>query len=342
MTGRRGLGDAEWERTVLSAIELLRQLPHDHGSAAAARARFRAFQAEHGKVRCELVAARRPASAQLDLDILVSAGDGTLALAWSADDGVPWMVQHAEHGAANHVLTVNGRSLSIQSALILLNTSLKQRPELMEQLISSLLLGGAVEASPPRVSEREIDRAVDDFRASNGLHLASDTQRWLDETGLSLEALREMAAYGVRLRKFTQARFAGEARRQFDSQRSTFDRVTAFCARTGSRAAAQALARGARRADLWSALDQEPHRSATTEGELLTRLACELPPAVAAAGPGAVVGPLVMGGRHEVWQVLRRAAARFDARTKAEIQQRLLKQWLAERRGEAEVKWHWM
>jgi putative peptide maturation system protein len=342
MTGKRGGAHTGWNRTVLSAIALLKQLPQDHGSLAATRAQFRAFQAEHGKVRCELLSVRRPGSAQIDLDILLTDGDGTLTLGWADDDGVPWMVQHAEHNAANQLLTVNGNSLPVQSALILLNTSLKQRPDLMEQLITSMLLSEAVEASPPPVSEREIDRAVDDLRIANGLYLASDTEHWLEETGLSIESLREIAAYRVRLRKFTQARFAAEAKRHFDTQRDAFDRVTAFGVRAGSRAAAQALARAARRDDLWSALNREPHRSASMEAELLTRLAHELPSVVAAARSGAVIGPVEMDGHHEVWQVQHRARARFDAATKAAVQDLLLKRWLAERRAEANVKWHWM
>jgi hypothetical protein len=46
--------------------------------------------------------------------------------------------------------------------------------------------------------------------------------------------------------------------------------------------------------------------------------------------------------RHWVAEVLNRRPAQFDAPTRAAVRDLLFGEWLAVRRAEATVRWHWM
>jgi hypothetical protein len=71
-------------------------------------------------------------------------------------------------------------------------------------------------------------------------------------------------------------------------------------------------------------------------------MAHEVPAEVAAAEPGTVVGPVIAEPGCQLWEVLDRRPAVLDPPTRAVIQARLFRDWLAQRRAEAKVRWHWM
>jgi len=113
------------------ALALLRELPRRRHGKRDARARFEQFKVAHPGLPCRLLIDERPGSDELDVDILLTIADaGTVALSWHADDGVPWTAHYADHWAANFVLTVDGLSTTIQSALLYLSARLQRRPDL--------------------------------------------------------------------------------------------------------------------------------------------------------------------------------------------------------------------
>jgi hypothetical protein len=52
------------------------------------------------------------------------------------------------------------------------------------------------------VSDEELQRAADGFRAVNGLNKASDTELWLRANGISLEKLEEYLEVNILIEKF--------------------------------------------------------------------------------------------------------------------------------------------
>ena len=332
-----------FEQTLTDAVALLRQLPRDRKLAEDVRARFQRFRAAHRGVRCDLLVDQPPGSNQADYDILLGAPDGgTVAVSWRRDDGVPWTVQYADHWAANYVLSVGDLHTSIQSALIYLNVVLNRQPNLMKDLVDKSLVQQAIRESPPRVSDKEIQRAVDSFRASHGLHRASDTRRWLEEMNLTTEALRELAAYNVRAANLKKRVTARRLRPYFEAHRQDLDVLTVFRVQASSRAAAAKLAQNAKRGGLWAALQKRGSPASTVKGQLATLHACELPSPFAGLSAHAIAGPYRSDGEYWVGQVLQKKAARFDAVTRAKIEDLLFDDWLAEQRKRASLRWHWI
>lgn len=55
-----------------------------------------------------------------------------------------------------------------------------------------------------RVANGELQRAADTFRQMHGLQRSSDTRKWLDTMGLTVEALESYLETNVLIRKFKQ------------------------------------------------------------------------------------------------------------------------------------------
>jgi putative peptide maturation system protein len=332
-----------FEHALMDAVSLLRELPHHKNSIENARARFKRFSTSHRDVRCDLLVDQQPGSREADYDVLMGAPDGgTVALSWRPDNGIPGGVQYADHWAANYVLTVNERHTSIQSALIYLNTVLKPRRNLMEDLINRLLIERAIDEAPPPVSRQETERAIDDFRRSQGLYTAAATRQWLDEMCLTMEALGRLVANNVRTRKFKRRVTADKVRPFYEAHRKDFDVLTILRVQVSSKARTLSLAKAAARVGLWKFLQKRAGQLPTPNAQIATMYARELPPEFGSASLNTIVRPQGADLKHWMGQLLRRRAARFDQSTRASIEELLFQDWLADRRSQATIRWHWV
>jgi putative peptide maturation system protein len=331
------------EQALADALALLRELPrHRHGERPA-RARFEQFKASHPGLPCRLLIEARPGSDDLDYDILLTiAGAGAVALSWHPDHGIPWTARYADHWAANFVLTINGRSTTIQSALLYLSARLQRRPDLMRDLVDRALFFAAIEDAPPEIGEAELEAAVDTFRARQRLYSGAAMQQWLDDMQLTMETLQELVAQSLQLEKFKNTLVADQLRPHFDAHRRDFDRLTVMRLETMMRASARRVAATWRRSGTCPVLDgrQAPPRDAS--GRLETFFACDLPAAFAGAKEGSVIGPVDGGGTFWVGQVLGRHAARYDGATRERIQDLIIDAWLTGQRSKATIRWHWV
>ena len=160
--------DKSFGQALSDSVALLQQLPRQRARVEDSRERFQRFRGSHPGMHCDLLVDQPPGSDTVDYDILLSTpnGAGTIALTWRPEQGLPWTVQYSDHWAADYVLSVNELHLSIQSALIYLDTVLDRRPHLREDLIDKLLTNEALDESPPAVAKREIDKAVNVTRTS--------------------------------------------------------------------------------------------------------------------------------------------------------------------------------
>jgi hypothetical protein len=96
------------------------------------------------------------------------------------------------------------------------------------------------------------------------------------------------------------------------------------------------------RSDLWTAIHTKDSPLPPLKGELATVFARELPPAFAGASPNAIIGPERSPHGYWVGELQKRKGARLDARTRNSIEDLLFQEWLAERRKQATVRWHWL
>jgi putative peptide maturation system protein len=192
--------EPSFAETLARGAALLRELPRGRDDLARARWRAEQFRAEHPGLRAELLADRRAGSASVDYDLLLEdPGGGVLVLSWRPDSGLPWVIEFAEDPAAREVVRVNAERVTIQEALLFLQLA-GNGPGLMDRIVSEVIIGEALAADPPEVSEEEAQAAADRFRRENGLRSATATARWLEETGLS-EARFTDLAYGMAQRE---------------------------------------------------------------------------------------------------------------------------------------------
>jgi putative peptide maturation system protein len=335
----------ELEAALIAGVAFLRELPRERVAVATARARLPAFRAAHPGLRIDLLVDQPPGSPRVDYDLFFGGADGsTIALNWRADAGLPWVVEYADHWAANFVVTVNRRDVTVQEALLFLQLAGQDRPGLMERLVEEKLVALALEADPPEVGDAEVQAAADRFRTAHRLHSAAATARWLEEAGLSRERFTELARAPAERRQLEE-RIAGDRiEPYFATHRPEFERVRCFRVDARSEAVAARLAAAAREPGLLDAAaalfpDLE---DGETEAALRSEPAGSLPASLAAAAAGAIVGPEASGGRWWVAQVLSRRPAQLDEETRAVIRRRLFREWLARQREEAVVRWHWM
>ena len=325
------------------ALAVLRALPRQRQETRDARARFERFKASHPDLPCRLLVASKPGSDEVDYDILLTIAEaGTVSLSWRPDLGVPWIAQYADHWAANFVLSVNDRSTTIQSALLYLSGRLRRRPDLMRDLVDRTLAYAAIEESPPKITEAELEAGVDAFRSGLGLFSGAATQQWLDDMQLTMEALEELVAQTLQLEAFKQAVVAARVRPHFEKHRRDFDRLTVMRLEGLTRLAARDVAEAWRRDGVCPVFNGAVASLRAPRGRLETLFAGDLPAALAGAPDGAVIGPEAEGGAFWVGQVLGRSRARFDQATRDLIGTRLFEAWLAEQRAKASIQWHWV
>jgi putative peptide maturation system protein len=324
------------ERPLAEAISLLRGIPRHRRGIRAARAQFERFKASHPDLTCRLLVDAKPGSEDVDFDVLLTLPDtGTVVLSWRPDHDLPWTSLHTDHWAANFVLSVNDRSVSIQSALMYLSTRLQHQPDMMRELVDRALTFAAIEASLPEVSETELEGAVDAFRAGQGLFSAASTLQWLDDMQLTMDALEDLVAESLQLQKFKAATIARKIQPYFKSHEKNFDRLVVMRLEGMTLAAARRAAQAWRRSGACPALDggQFPLR-----GRLDTVFSMDIPSTFADQPPGAVIGPGQADDGFWVAQILSRYPARLDGETRQRIGEEIFSDWLNQQRMKAKIR----
>jgi putative peptide maturation system protein len=335
-----------FDQALRDAIALLRAAPRRRADVPSARRQFAAYQQSHPDVPARLAVELPPGEERADYDVLLDAGDGTLAVSWSADEAMPWFVDHADHWAASHVVTVNGSSLSVQDALQVVRIAGASYPDLHDLLIRDALRREAMGSETHEVTAAELQEAADEFRLSNGLLSAEATHRWLAERGLSVGSFQRLLRGGVEARKARAKLTADRVEPFFAENAALFDTVTvatvecrspalleelrgAAAEQGGLAEAALACARRASAAPL--RLTVEDRRAHTLAAELRQ------------ARPGALVSPAgsESGSAGRLHEVIARRPAALDASTRAAVEEYLFREWLDARRKGATIAWHW-
>jgi len=310
-----------------------------------ARSRFERFRAAHPGLRVDLLVDQPPGSPEVDYDVLLQDGDrGTVALSWRADSRTPWSVVYADHWASNYVLSVNDNHVTVQQAVLFFKLVAGERPDLMTELVDQALVSHAIGKNPPDVDDEELQAAAETFRGDNELHTADDLARWLKETGLTTPRLQALLAQAVHRRRLEDRVTSARVQAYFQAHRKAFETVQVFRVETADDRLATRLGRSARKTGLLAAVQRLPAGAdpAALTGALLSRYAMELSGNLTTARVGTVIGPVREDGALWIAELLRRRPARLDVKTRAAIRQQLFRDWLAEQRARATVRWHWM
>lgn len=336
---------SSFTKTLEDSVVLLRELPRKREDIQKVRARVRRFKEKHSGTRVDLLVHQPPGSPRVDYDVFIGHPDGgTVAMSWRTDEGVPWPAEYTDHWAANYVVTVNDRHVTVQQALLFLKYAGQGRSDLMQELVEQQLIFDAIEEHPFPVNEEEVQSAANEFRIASGLLTAEETQRWLRELRLSLDRFKEILTWGIQVRKLRAYITESEVEPYFKAHRQELALIQIVQAETRRQSVAKQLVKTAQQKGLLSAIGTliSPRGSQEIAGSLAWHRRYELPPILAHASIGTVVGPTKDGSRYWVAEVLDKHEAKLDAETREVIRASLFKQWLADRRNKANVRWHWM
>lgn len=334
-----------FENLLWDSISLLQELPRERARRRKVRAPLQRLREKYPENKIDLLIDAPPGSPRLDYDLLIEhPTGGTVALSWRADAKSPWVVDYADHHNANFLVTVNGEPITVQQALLFLQADQFQKSGLMQQIVDEQLIEAAIQANPVTVSTAEIQKATDDFRATNGLLKAADTQQWLKETGISVDEFLSQMEWIAERRKFLKAIAVDRIEAYFESHRADFRRVQVFSIDVKDEASAMELRQAAQGLGFAQAvLDQPPVDANKILGATLRwRFAFELPAEVKDVQESSVVGPVSHNGGYWIAQILRADPARLDNRSRDCIHGRLVDEWLTKAREKAAVRWHWL
>ncbi|MEV7009123.1 TIGR04500 family putative peptide maturation system protein [Streptosporangium sp. NPDC051022] len=324
-----------------SGVRLLRGLPRRRAHVEEARRAAAAWAEERPGLRAQLVVDERPGTQVVDFDLLVEDPEGgTVALTAQAEDGVPWLIDHSTHWAAGQLVSVDEVHLSVAQALTMIRSLSRRDMTPHDEIVDQCLILNEIQHDTEPVDDEDLQAAADEFRRGRGLHDRAATLAWLAEMGMTLPQFETYIGGIARRRGFRRRKEAELGAARLEADPRTFDRVRAIWV-TGPESAL-----AGRTGDLARIHDgglMAPAADGEDEGEttIAERLAFELPEPLRDAPPGTVVGPVPHGGTFLTGVVLSRTAARRDERTLAAAGRMAFSEWLAGRRAQASIEWHW-
>ncbi|GAA4212203.1 TIGR04500 family putative peptide maturation system protein [Microbispora amethystogenes] len=329
------------------------------------------LRAGHPDVPMRLVWQRDHPGGSHHYDLLITAPDGTVSVAFAPARAVPWPLRGSQGAGEQVVVRVDGVDVRMEQAMAVLD-GLWGDSSLAARLVNAALVEQELEREPVELSAEELQEAMDAFRRARGLLTVRATRDWMAERGLdhaSLETIVHQEAAIARLRRRVAA--DGAAGR-FAADRDGHDRLSVLRLRyphlEAARTAARRLRNGARpgigrpgierpgsgplvpiagkdagkdvgeaRAEIFAKAAEEAFEyGADVRPALVYRR--ELGPEAAGAGAGDVLGG---GPEPLVTCVLEVRPAVLDDETRRAIENRIFDDWLARRRAEASVEWMW-
>ncbi|GAA3102447.1 TIGR04500 family putative peptide maturation system protein [Streptosporangium carneum] len=331
---------SDFATALASGVRLLRGLPRRRADVEEARRAAAAWAEEHPGLRAQLVVDERPGTPVVDFDLLVEDPEGgTVALTAQAEDGVPWLIDHSTHWAAGQLVSVDEVHLSVAQALTMIRSLSRRDMTPHDEIVDQCLILNEIRKETEPVDAGDLQAAADEFRRGRGLHDRASTMAWLAEMGMTLPQFETYIGGVARRRGFRRRMEAELGPARLAAAPGAFDRVRGVWI-TGPETSLAACA-----GDLARVHDGGLAALASGDGDIETtiaeRLAFELPEPLRDAAPGTVVGPVAHGGTFLAGVVLTRAAAVRDERTLAAAGRLAFSQWLAERRRQASIEWHW-
>lgn len=333
--------DAEFGADLASAVALLRRLPRHRDEVGEARRMVADWSAAHPRRRAELVIDLPPGDLRAGYDLVLAHPEGgNVALTGQAEDGVPWSIEYSTHFAANRLLSVNERSLSVPSALFTIRALNRRDPTLHRQLVDYCLLWDQVFDEDVAATAEELEAAADVFRRSRGLHSRAATLEWLADVGLTEQAFAIHIEFVARIERFRRGFFEAHAADHLRAHPADFDRVDAVWVRAADAEALDGLAAARTPADLLARLGGHGGDLQLTMGR---HWALDLPAPLRSLAAGEVAGPVPETGQVILGGVrAREAADAADPAVLARAGEAALAEWLAEQRAQATIRWHWL
>ncbi|MBA2525622.1 MAG: peptidylprolyl isomerase [Pyrinomonadaceae bacterium] len=243
-------------------------------------------------------------------------------------------------------LEVNGEKINLYDLLKL--AKLEGKLQFIQDAVDVALIRKTAAERGFAVSDEELQRAADDFRATRELHDTAATEAWLAENHLSYVEWESLLEQQVLKTKLREALTESKVDQRFAEQGLLFDvagisRLVAKTEDVAKELRAQLIEDGA---DFHSLTRQHSSDEATKHaGGYAGRVQrTALPAAVEAAvfggKPGKVIGPVKTDEGWELIKIESLHPATLDVSLRETIKSQLFDEWLSERRSRARVKLH--
>ena len=185
---------------VAEVAMILVELQRTKADPIGARRVFREVELRNPGIAIMMIAQRERWSGAHHFDVVI-AGDGAFTLSFCADRCAPWMTRNASRLDDDVVARIDGVPIRVHQAIDLLD--LGHDTDLADKLITAVLIRDGIERmglAEAAIDDRDLQRALDDFRISRGLFDAAQTESWLDDRGLTLAILERTLEDHVRAR----------------------------------------------------------------------------------------------------------------------------------------------
>ena len=333
----------EFVHVLMRLHAFLRRANRQRGAVPATRRAFERVRRACAPWQVELVVDAPPGRRTVDYDVLLTDGvRETTMLGWHRDEGHPWSVDYAEHWAADFVVTVNGRHVTIREALDVVRTGADDTRDLALRIVDDALIAAAVERAAIPVTAAELARAGRIFRLVHDLDSDAALGRWLDALGTLRDAWEEQLRGSIQVAKWKD-RLCNSRVAPYIRRRSP-DLATLLVYRATARDvdAANALRAAARRRPLRDVVHEAMWRGEPVSGEDALLLRGDVPRDMRLGTvAGKLVGPWQRDGRYVLCAVQDVRLARDTPALRTLVRQRLVDEWLRDARTTASVQWHW-
>lgn len=337
---------------VSDAVEFLVALQREGTRPREARTQLQALRQRHAALQIDMLAEEVAYDQTVHYDALLrSAGEGTASVSYCPERAVPWPLRGVHRWSERELVRVNQNVLQVDTAIACLDF-IWEEGRTIERLVNVCLIQEELERSPLELTDAELQAAMDRFRASKGLFKVEDTQRWLEQHGMTQEKLERYVAEKAIVPKLRDRLVAGQVDAYFAEHRADFDTLHIARLELADEAQARQLASQLRAGELSFAaaaervfLDsaQQGQPAQTAVFATIERRSAEpaLREALFTAERGQWLGPIPVDARHCLVRVLQFAPAELDGRTIAAIKETLFDAWLTRQRRAARIEWCW-
>ncbi|MBB2910487.1 putative peptide maturation system protein [Streptosporangium becharense] len=292
-------------------------------------------------------------------DMLITAGDGTVSVAFAPDRALPWPLRGSRHAGEHVLLRVDGEDVTVEQAMTVLDV-LWADPSLTTRLVNAALVEQELARHPVELPAAELQEAMDAFRRARGLLTVEATRAWMAERGVGDARLEEIVTAEASVARLRTRLVGGAVEDAFAADSRGWDGLRVLRARYADHEAARAAVARHAGVDREPMADREPiaDRGDADRGDadVLASMIAEvlehgadvrvervrrrdLGPGAAGAGVGDLLGP--QGREPAVTRVLEVHSAELDHVTRREIERVLFDRWLMRRRAEARLEWLW-
>jgi peptidylprolyl isomerase len=219
-----------------------------------------------------------------------------------------------------------------------------QLDALLEQFVRERLAVLAARKQRITVSPEEIQDRADRYRRARGLHRAADTNRWLDQLGVTLDEFEAFVTDGLYQEKMLEQVCCGKAVDEYFKLNSPkFEAIdVSHIVVEGEGTAKEIVSTLREDPDSFAELAREHSIAATrVHGGVIGKvlrgsLRSDVEAKVFNAGVGDLIGPVPSGDKssYEIFRVNAKTPGMLDEDTAGEVRRRLREEWLLARARE--------